>query len=211
MPSLVRVMRVNDFEGELAVRIARRAVEAEVDGKDDHRVDAPASFREKRGAFVTLSTYPDLSLRGCIGFPEPIYSLASAIVQAAHHACHDPRFDDLRPDEVDGIVVEVSILTPPQEVRVRDRRELPQEVVIGRDGLIVEYGPYRGLLLPQVPVEWSWTVEEFLAHTCNKAGLPPDMWLDERTKVYKFEGEIFHELTPRGQVQRKEIAHGSGH
>ncbi len=204
-------MDVNDGEGELAVRIARQAVDTEVKGEAEGRVDAPGSFREKRGAFVTLNTYPDLSLRGCIGFPEPTYSLASALVQAAHHACHDPRFDDLREDELDHIVVEVSVLTPPEEVQVNDRQELLRQIVIGRDGLIMEHGPYRGLLLPQVPVEWNWTVEEFLAHTCLKAGIPPDMWRDERTTVYKFEGEIFHELTPRGQVKRKDIAHGSGH
>lgn len=201
---------MKDSEGELAVKIARRAVEAETKGESEGHVDAPGSFREKRGAFVTLSTYPDLELRGCIGFPEPVYSLASAILQAAHHACHDPRFTDLRPNELEGIVVEVTVLTPPEEVKVRDRRDLVNEIVIGRDGLIIEYGPYRGLLLPQVPVEWGWSVEEFLAHTCMKAGLPPERWLDDRTVVYRFEGEIFHETSPRGQVKRKDIAHGTG-
>jgi uncharacterized protein (TIGR00296 family) len=201
---------VKDSEGELAVKIARRAVEAETRGDREGRIDAPGSFQEKRGVFVTLNTFPDLELRGCIGFPEPIFSLASALLQAAQHACHDPRFPDLRPEELDGIVVEVTVLTPPEEVRVRDRRDLLNEIVIGRDGLIMEYGPYRGLLLPQVPVEWGWSTEEFLAHACNKAGLPPKMWMDDRTMVYRFEGEIFHETSPRGKVQRKEIAHGTG-
>lgn len=200
---------MKDSEGELAVRMARQAVEAEVKGENDGQVDAPESFREKRGVFVTLSSHPGHLLRGCIGFPEPTFSLASAILQAAQHACHDPRFDDLQEDELDGIVVEVTVLTPPEEIKADDRRDLPDLVKVGRDGLIAEYGPYRGLLLPQVPVEWGWDAEEFLGQTCMKAGMAPDMWLDQRTKLYRFEGEIFAEESPRGRTVRKEITHGA--
>ena len=200
---------MKDSEGELAVRMARQAVEAEVTGESDGHVDAPESFREKRGVFVTLSSYPSHLLRGCIGFPEPMFSLASAILQAAQHACHDPRFEDLQKEELDGIVVEVTVLTPPEEIKVGDRKELPKMVKVGRDGLIAEYGPYRGLLLPQVPVEWGWDAEEFLGQTCMKAGMASDMWLDRRTKFYRFEGEIFAEESPRGRTVRKEITHGA--
>jgi uncharacterized protein (TIGR00296 family) len=200
---------MNDTEGEQAVRIARQAVDAEVKGHKDGRVNAPVSFREKRGVFVTLSSLPGHLLRGCIGFPEPLFSLASAILQAAHHACHDPRFEDLREEELDHIVVEVTILTPPEKIKVEDRKELPKVVQIGRDGLIAEFGPYRGLLLPQVPVEWGWDAEEFLSQTCMKAGMSPDMWLDQRTTLYRFEGQIFAEESPWGPVARKEIDHGA--
>lgn len=200
---------MKDSEGELAVRMARQAVEAEVTGKVEGRVDAPESFREKRGVFVTLSSYPGHLLRGCIGFLEPTFSLASAILQAAQHACHDPRFEDLQKEELDNIVIEVTVLTPPEEIKVSDRKELPKVVHVGRDGLIAEYGPYRGLLLPQVPVEWGWDAEEFLGQTCMKAGMAPDMWLDRRTKFYRFEGEIFAEESPRGRTVRKEITHGA--
>ncbi len=200
---------MKDSEGELAVRMARQAVEAEVTGEGEGHVDAPESFRDKRGVFVTLSSYPDHLLRGCIGFPEPIFSLASAILQAAQHACHDPRFEDLQKDELDTNVIEVTILTPPEEIQAADRRDLPKLVEIGRDGLIAEYGPYRGLLLPQVPVEWGWDAEEFLGQTCMKAGMAPDMWLDKRTRFYRFGGEIFAEESPRGRVVRKEITHGA--
>jgi uncharacterized protein len=200
---------LRDNEGEIAVRLARQAVEAEVRGTGEGRVDAPEAFREKRGVFVTLSQYPGHLLRGCIGFPEPIFSLASAILQAAQHACHDPRFEDLGEGELDGIVVEVTVLTVPEELKVKDRKELPKVVQVGRDGLIVEQGPYRGLLLPQVPVEWGWDAEEFLGQTCMKAGMAPDMWLDRRTTLYRFEGEIFAEESPRGRVVRKEITHGA--
>ena len=196
-------------EGELAVSIARQAVEAEVKGAMKGHVDAPESFREKRGVFVTLNHHPDHLLRGCIGFPEPIFSLASALLQAAQHACHDPRFEDLQEDELDTIVVEVTILTPPEELKVEDRKKMPEMIKIGQDGLIAEFGPYRGLLLPQVPVEWGWNAEEFLGQTCIKAGMSPDMWLDKRTKFYKFGGEIFSEQSPRGKVERKDITHGA--
>jgi uncharacterized protein (TIGR00296 family) len=196
-------------EGELAVGIARQAVEAETKGATKGHVDAPGSFQEKRGVFVTLNSYPDHLLRGCIGFPEPIFSLASALVQAAAHACHDPRFEDLQEDELDTIVVEVTILTPPEEIKVDDRKKMPEMIKIGQDGLIAEYGPYRGLLLPQVPVEWGWDAEEFLGQTCIKAGMSPDMWLDKRTTFYKFGGEIFSEQSPRGKVERKDITHGA--
>jgi uncharacterized protein (TIGR00296 family) len=191
------------------VRIARQAVEAEANGATKGHVDAPETFQEKRGVFVTLNSYPDHLLRGCIGFPEPIFSLASAILQAGQHACHDPRFDDLQPDELDRIVIEVTILTVPEEIKIADRKGLPQVVEIGKDGLIAEFGPYRGLLLPQVPVEWGWDAEEFLGQTCMKAGMSPDMWLDKRTRFYKFGGEIFGEQTPRGRIERKDITHGA--
>jgi uncharacterized protein (TIGR00296 family) len=200
---------MQNSEGELAVRIARQAVEAETKGATKGHVDAPGSFKEKRGVFVTLSSYPDHLLRGCIGFPEPIFSLASALLQAAQHACHDPRFDDLQVDELDTITVEVTILTPPEEIKIEDRKKLPETIKIGQDGLIAEFGPYRGLLLPQVPVEWDWDAEEFLGQTCIKAGMTSDMWLDKRTKFYKFGGEIFSETKPRGPVERKDITHGA--
>ncbi|HPP44594.1 MAG TPA: TIGR00296 family protein [Methanomassiliicoccaceae archaeon] len=196
---------MKDFEGEIAVRLAREVVEAEAKGKETGHVDVPGSFQEKRGVFVTLHTYPANRLRGCIGFPEPIFSLASALVQAAQHACHDPRFPDLVEDELDRIIVEVSILTPPKAVEVLDPRELPKVVQIGVDGLIVERGPCRGLLLPQVALEWNWDAEEFLGQTCVKAGMSPDMWMDERTRFYTFQAEVFSEDTPGGKVSRKEM------
>ena len=195
---------MRDGEGEVAVRMARGIVDAEARGKETGHVDAPGSFREKRGVFVTLHTYPANRLRGCIGFPEPVFSLASALVQAAQHACHDPRFPDLEEDELDHIIVEVSILTPPQLVEVSDPRQLPQAVQVGVDGLIVERGRHRGLLLPQVPTEWGWDAEEFLAQTCVKAGMSPDMRLDGQTCFYTFQAEVFSEETPRGMVSRKE-------
>jgi hypothetical protein len=194
---------MNDQEGALAVKLARRAVDAETRDLEVDSFDVPESFRSKSGAFVTLKTFPGGELRGCIGYPEPIFPLAETILRASQAACHDPRFPSLRPEELDQVVAEVSVLTPPEKFEVEPRKEMPHRIVIGRDGLIVERGPYRGLLLPQVPVEWGWDTTTFLEQTCMKAGLTPDMWLDPRTKFQTFRAEIFHEESPYGQILRE--------
>jgi hypothetical protein len=196
---------MNEKEGERAVRIARQTIEAEAKDDDPGQIDAPGSFREKRGVFVTIHTFPDMALRGCIGYPEPVFSLGKALVKAAQGACHDPRFPYLRAQELASIVVEVSILTPPEEIKAEDRKKLPAMVKVGQDGLILERGYFRGLLLPQVATEWDWDSETFLAETCVKAGLTPDCWLDKSSKVYKFQAEIFAEAEPRGKIGRKTI------
>ena len=151
------------------------------------KIDFPEKFERKSGVFTTISTYPQHDLRGCIGFPEPIFPLKKALIESAISAAfQDPRFPPLRKDEIDKVVFEVSLLTPPQEIRVKNRKELLEIVKIGKHGLIVEKGFYKGLLLPQVPVEWGWDVEQFLSQTCWKAGLYPDCWLDKNTKIYTF-------------------------
>jgi len=196
---------MNDLEGQLAVRAARKSVESEVKGTAGGDLDLPVSFKDKRGVFVTLDTYPDRELRGCIGYPEPTYPLGVALVRAAEAACHDPRFPPLRTSELDKTVVEVSVLTVPEEIKVKDRKQLPTIVRVGVDGLIMERGQYRGLLLPQVPVEWGWDPTTFLEQTCIKAGLMPDRWLDPSCRVYRFQAEIFSEEAPGGRVVRKEL------
>jgi uncharacterized protein (TIGR00296 family) len=193
----------SDDDGKLAVRIARAAIDHAVKGEEMPDMDIPDHFNEKSGAFVTLNTHPAHDLRGCIGYPTPHFPLMISILKGAEGATQDPRFPPLNEEELDRIVVEVSLLTPPELITVANPEEYLNKVVIGRDGLVVERGMNRGLLLPQVPVEWDWDVEEFLAHTCNKAGLPPNAWLDLSTKFYSFMGEIFTETEPRGEVERK--------
>ncbi|MCX6652930.1 MAG: TIGR00296 family protein [Methanomassiliicoccales archaeon] len=203
--SWTKLVPMNDSEGETAVGIARKTIEAEASDEEPGRLDAPDSFRQKRGVFVTIHTHPQMDLRGCIGYPEPVFSLGKALIKAAQGACHDPRFPYLRREELEHIIVEVSILTVPEEIKVESRKELPSKVQVGRDGLIVEMGYFRGLLLPQVASEWGWDAETFLAQTCVKAGLTPDCWLDKRSKVYGFQAEIFTEEVPRGKTMRKEL------
>ena len=193
-------------EGEKAVKFAREVIESYVRGKELKDEELGEKFREKSGAFVTILTYPDRDLRGCIGIPEPIYDLKTSIVESARSATRDPRFPPLRESELPKVIIEVTILTPPRLVEVKNPREYLEKIKVGRDGLIAEKGFYRGLLLPQVPVEWDWDVEEFLSQTCIKAGLPPDAWIDEDTKIYSFQGQIFAEKEPYGDVEERKIS-----
>ncbi len=200
--------KYSEEDGEFAVKTARRVVEEYLKNRKIPNIEFPKRFEEKNGVFTTISTYPQKELRGCIGFPEPIFPLKKALVESALSAAfQDPRFPPLSPREIDNVIFEVSLLTPPEEVKVKNRKELLNKIKIGVHGLIAERGFYKGLLLPQVPVEWNWNVEEFLLQTCWKAGLPGDCWLDENTKIYAFTAEIFEEEEPRGKIRRKEIEH----
>lgn len=163
-------------------------------------------FKEYSGVFVTLEKHPSRALRGCIGFPEPVMPLGDAIKQAALAAAlEDPRFKPVRDAELKNLVLEVSVLTKPELMKVNDPRDYVKEIKIGVDGLIAERGYSRGLLLPQVPVEWRWDEEEFLSQTCMKAGLSPDAWLTPGIKLYKFSAQIFSEETPNGRVVEKKL------
>ena len=199
-------------EGTLAVSVARRVVEGWVQGnKKEFKPprDLPESFQRDSGVFVTLNTFPEKELRGCIGYPEPVMPLIDAIVDSARSAStRDPRFPPVTAKELDRIVVEVSLLTPPELIHVKSPKEYLEVIKIGRDGLIADNGILRGLLLPQVPIEWKWTVHEFLDHTCNKAGLPMDAWTDPETKMYRFTAEIFDEVKPRGEIVARPLANG---
>jgi len=198
------MLTIND--GEKAVKLAREIVERYTRKEELPKLENYSGvFDEKRGVFVTINTYPTHNLRGCIGIPEPIMPLKNAIKEAALSATHDPRFPPLKENELENIVIEITILTKPQLVKVNKPQEYLEKIKIGRDGLIAEQGFYRGLLLPQVPVEQGWDVEEFLSHTCWKAGLPFDAWFDENTKIYKFEGQIFTEVKPKNGIVEKKI------
>ncbi len=184
-------------EGLEAVKIARKAIELWVKEKKKFQPDKyPQPFREKRGVFVTLHTYPGKELRGCIGFPEPVYPLIKALVDAATEATEDPRFLPLAEKELNKIIVEVSILTKPELIKVKKPREYPKNIRIGKDGLIVRKGPFSGLLLPQVATEYGFNPEEFLSQTCLKAGLSPGDWLSDETKIYRFQSLVFSEKEP---------------
>jgi AmmeMemoRadiSam system protein A len=137
----------------------------------------------RSGAFVTLRVRG--VLRGCIGYPEPDLPLVDVVERCAVSAAiSDPRFPPVSVAEWNDVDLELSVLGPIEPV---DRIE---DVVIGRDGLIVEFGRRRGLLLPQVAVEWKWDAAEFAAQTCIKAGLPRDAW-QKGAKLFKFEAEVF--------------------
>jgi len=142
-------------------------------------------FLEKRGVFITLHYLEEL--RGCIGYPLPIKSMLHSIVDnAIASATEDPRFNAVTSDQLDDIDIEISILSVPSEVKsVKD-------IKIGQDGIIVTKGFMRGLLLPQVPIEQNWNLDEYISYGCMKAGLPQDEW-KRGVKIETFQATVFGE------------------
>lgn len=205
----------NEFtieDGDFLVKLARRAIEEWL--RASKRISPPGGLEEKflrkRGVFTTLTDHGSGELRGCIGFPFPTNPLVEAVIDSAIEAATgDPRFPPVTLEEFENrIVLELSILTNPEPIRVKDPREFPSMIEVGTDGLIVERGWAKGLLLPQVAVEWGWDPEEFLSNCCIKAGLPPDAWLMRGTKIYKFMATIFSERSPKGEVFEKRLKSG---
>jgi uncharacterized protein (TIGR00296 family) len=193
-------------EGETAVRLARKAIEECLkNGKKIEPDELPKVFKEKRGVFVTLNKKKESKeLRGCIGRPYPVLPLGEAIILSAINAAReDPRFNPVKTEEIDELVIEVTVLTVPKRINAKPR-DLPDKIVIGRDGLIVSTGRNSGLLLPQVAVEHGFDCTEFLCQTSMKAGLMPDAWING-ADVYSFEGQIFEEIKPGGEIREKNI------
>lgn len=201
-------------EGEYLVKLARNAVEEYLKTGKTLAVpkDISSKLMQKCGVFVTLNnvSHGKKELRGCIGFPYPTHPLAQAVIESSiESATQDPRFPSVGLKELGNIVFEISVLTPPELIEVNKPTDYPSKIKVGQDGLIVERGYLKGLLLPQVPVEWNWNEEEFLCQCCIKAGLPPDNWLLKETKIYRFSCVIAHELTPKGAVQIVEMRKSS--
>ncbi len=182
---------LNEKEGKILIKLAKNAILEKLGKKPEQVKEIPEKLNQKRGVFVTL--YKKGELRGCIGYPYPMLPLAEATKRAAVAAAfQDPRFPSLREEELKDIKIEVTVLTVPEKINAHGK-ELVKHVKIGKHGLIAEYGPFSGLLLPQVAVEEGWDAETFLAQTCWKAGLDPGMWLDPNVTFYRFEGQIFKE------------------
>ena len=197
-------------DGTLLIKFARDNIEFFL--KNNRKIPIPDQIKEKfgnkYGAFVTLNEYNVIGnpLRGCIGYIEPTYPLYDVIHKVSiSSAIEDPRFPSVSIEEMDNIVIELSILTPPKLIEINDPKEYLHKIVIGRDGLIAERGVRRGLLLPQVPIDHdrNWDVETFLSHTCSKAWLDSNAWREKSTKIYSFQAILFEEESPRGEVVRK--------
>lgn len=168
------------------LRLARAAITARIGGLA-LPAEAPADrvLLEPRGAFVTLDL--DGRLRGCIGHVVGVSPLwVSVRDNAVAAAFADPRFAPLIAHELPGVRIEISALSPLVECA-------PEEITVGRDGILVERGAARGLLLPQVAVEQGWGRETFLDHTCRKAGLTTSCWRDPATVLFRFSAEVFGE------------------
>jgi len=195
-------------EGTFLVKLARDVVTRYLAMVNDTTPQSPPSKRlnEKSGVFVTINAISngERSLRGCIGYPLPVMPLIEATIDSAISAAvNDPRFSPLKSEELKNVTFEVSVLTPPALLRPKSPSEYPRLIKVGRDGLIVERGYYKGLLLPQVPVEYGWDERTFLAECCMKAALPPDAWLTKGTKIYSFKAEVFAEEAPEGPIAAK--------
>jgi AmmeMemoRadiSam system protein A len=145
---------------------------------------------QPHGVFVTLHKRGEL--RGCIGTTETTEALADAVVRcAASAALHDPRFPPVTTEETHELEIEISVLSPLQQIQ-------PEAIEIGKHGLVISDVNHRGLLLPQVAVEHRLTREQFLAETCRKAGLPRDAWQSPATHIQAFTCEIFADHDHRG-------------
>ncbi len=197
-------------ECKFLVNLARQTVTAYLESgillqvSDEHS----SKLMEPCGVFVTLSILHNQNkmLRGCIGLPYPTTPLVKAVIEAAVSAAtQDPRFPPVTPEELENIVFEVSVLTPPERVTAEKPTDYPSKIKVGQDGLIIENGYNKGLLLPQVPVELDWNEEEFLCQASMKAGLQPDSWLLKNTKIYRFQAIIFEEASPKGEIILKKI------
>jgi hypothetical protein len=192
---------LNLSDGEKLIRLGRKTVEKYFENGKLTLEKPEQKFMEKRGVFITIETYPEKNLRGCIGFPEAVMPLWDAVQQSAVAAAfEDYRFAKLEKEELEKIIFEISVLTEPEPLVVKDTKEYCKKIKIGRDGLIIQCGYRSGLLLPQVAVEYSWNAEDFLDNLCLKAGLMPDVLHDKGTKIWKFQAQIFSEEKPKGKI-----------
>jgi MEMO1 family protein len=176
-------------EKKTLLTLARRSLEVAVIGEKPLVTSDLAltdALREKRGAFVTLEI--GKSLRGCIGYVEAIKPLWQTVAENARNAAEeDPRFHPVTTAEVPKIHIEISAMTPLEKITD------VKKIEVGKHGIMLTRGFYRGLLLPQVATEYGWNRDEFLIHTCEKAGLPDDAWKDRATKIEIFSAEVFGE------------------
>jgi uncharacterized protein len=174
----------SEAERQLLLRLARDSIQSALEGRELDVTPPSPHLAAPRGAFTTLHLQG--KLRGCIGYVSPADSLYKTVAATARAAAfEDPRFEPVTLSEVPHLKVEISVLSPLQGIR-------PDEVVVGKHGLVVTQGNHRGLLLPQVAPEWDWNRETFLAQTCLKAGLPADAW-QHGAQLQGFTAEVFEE------------------
>ena len=169
-------------ERRLLLGVAHRSILSAFDGPPPPETSFSPHLSEPRGVFTTL--YLRGNLRGCVGYALPVAPLHSAVADSARAAAfEDTRFCPVTHAEALELQVSLSVLSRLAPVQ-------PEEVEVGRHGLVISLGSRRGLLLPQVPVEYDWDRETFLAHTCHKAGLDPQAWRHGAT-LEAFTAEVF--------------------
>jgi AmmeMemoRadiSam system protein A len=191
-------MNLSKADQELLLRVARQSIEAHLKHQAAPGVtSASPVLREPRGAFVSL--HRQGRLRGCIGYIEAVKPLLQTIREmAAAAAFQDPRFRPLGPEELADLEIEISVLSPMKLIKSTD------EIEVGKHGLYMVQGLYRGLLLPQVATEYSWDRLTFLEQTSCKAGLSPDAWKNPATQIYIFSADIFADHPKKPGCVRQE-------
>jgi len=185
-PSPIDV-RQGEFSHEERTLLLQLAHESILSALEDRQISShppTPHLAEPRGAFTSL--YRNQQLRGCVGYVLPVGSVYRAVIETARAAAfEDSRFYPVTVEEVGGLVVELSILSPPKPISAED-------VEVGRHGLLISMSGHRGLLLPQVPIEHHWDRVTFLQQTCRKAGLPLDAW-EKGAQIEAFTAEVFGE------------------
>ncbi|MEM0123093.1 MAG: AmmeMemoRadiSam system protein A, partial [Conexivisphaerales archaeon] len=190
-------------DGKYLIEISRQAIKHYGLTKNYIKIpDAPAKYLVQSGAFVTVKD-KGKQLLGCIGRPYPSGTLLENIIESAVDAAYyDPRFAPLDVAAADSVLLEISILSPPEEINFKSPDELLKQIKVGRDGIIVEWALGSGLLLPQVPVEEKWRVDEYISYGCLKAGADKNLWKRGNLRVYRFVASVFSELEPNGLITR---------
>src|SRR6476620_11100585 len=169
-------------ERSLLLQLAHQSIASALEHREISLLPPNPHLAEPRGVFTTLYYHGDL--RGCVGYIFPVMSLYRTVAESARGAAfYHSRFAPVTREQAAELEVSLSILSPPQPIR-------PEDVEIGRHGLLIKMGDYRGLLLPQVPIEHKWDRIAFLEQTCKKAGLPIDAW-QTGAQVEAFTAEIF--------------------
>jgi AmmeMemoRadiSam system protein A len=180
-------MNLTPDEKKFLLTLARKAIDLKIEGKEFKKEEYfSLTLKEQCGVFVTLNK--SHQLRGCIGYVEGHKPLQIAVEEMSLAAAFDdPRFSPVEKREIKEIEIEISVLSPLEIITDA------YQIEIGRHGIIIEQGLMRGLLLPQVAIEYNWDVQTFLEQTCQKAGLPMDAWQDDSTTIQIFSAEIFSE------------------
>ncbi len=185
---------LTDGEKQTLLRIAREAIENAVKGKLASPIDQTSltqTLREQGSSFVTLTIHGEL--RGCIGALEAYQPLAEDVHEhAIAAALNDPRFPPLTKKELSRIQIEVSRLTPPQELEYADADDLLKKIRPHVDGVILKHGKRRATFLPQVWEKIPDSVE-FLEQLCYKMGERGNLWREANLQVCTYQVEEFHE------------------
>jgi AmmeMemoRadiSam system protein A len=181
----MNTINLSENEKKFLLSLARQVIVFKTNNQDFHQKEFfSPTLKQTAGVFVTLNKNNEL--RGCIGYVEGIKPIQNAIEEMAISAAFDdPRFPPVNKSEIEDLEIEISVLSPLQQVTKAD------DIKIGRDGLLIEKGLQRGLLLPQVAVEYHWDSITFLEMTCQKAGIPSNSWQDKSTIIKIFSAEIF--------------------